>query len=103
MRSSPPNGFFADGTMVYGPLSKGGLAVKGFVLGPPHQRGASAAQLNAYQDKIRNLLALLGTDLWAQFQWSCDGDYRPELTAAYREIIAIVDPEIRRFRLRYWR
>lgn len=103
MRSSPPNGFFANGMIVYGPLEKGGLASKGFVLGPPDQRGASTDQLNAYQDKIRSLLALLGRDLWAQFQWGCDGDYRPELTAAYREITAITNPEIRRLRLRYWR
>ncbi len=103
MRSNPPNGFFADGMMLYGSLGKGGLASKGFLVGPADQRGASVSQVNGYQEKIRNLLALLGENLWAQLQWSCDGDYRPELTAAYREIVEIADPEIRRVRLRYWR
>ncbi len=103
MRSSPPNGLFADGMLVYGSLGKGSVASKGFLLGPADRRGASIAQLNGYQDKIRSLLALLGENLWAQFQWSCDGDYRPELTAAYREILAIADPKIRDVRLRYWR
>ncbi|MGH7956638.1 MAG: VirB4 family type IV secretion system protein, partial [Opitutaceae bacterium] len=103
MRSNPPNGFFADGMMIHGSLEKGALAIKGFILGPADHRGASIEQLNAYQDKIRNLLALLGPNLWAQFQWSCDGDYRAELTVAYREILQIVDPGIRRMRLRYWR
>lgn len=103
MRSSPPNGFFADGMMVYGPLGKGGLASKGFLLRNTDGRGAGSSHLNAQQDKIRNLLALFGDNLWAQIQWSCDGDYRPELTAAYREIEQIADPAIRRVRLRYWR
>lgn len=103
MRSSPPNGFFADGILLYGPLEKGGIASKGFLLGPADRRGASAAQLNGYQDKIRNLLALLGENLSAQFQWSCDGDYRSELSAQYWEILAVTDPKIRRVRLRYWK
>lgn len=103
MRSSPPNGFFADGMLVYGALEKGGTASKGFILQNADRRGVGSAQLNAYQDKIRNLLALLGDNLWAQIQWGCDGDYRPELSAAYREIIEITDPAIRHVRLRYWR
>ncbi len=89
MRSSPPNGYFASGMMVYGPLEKGGVASKGFLIQPADRRGASINQLNDFQDRIRNLLALLGPNLWAQFQWSCDGDYRPELTSAYREILEI--------------
>jgi hypothetical protein len=103
MRSSPPNGFFANGMMVYGQLEKGGIASRGFILQNADRRGAGSAQLNAYQDKIRNLLALLGDNLWAQIQWGCDGDYCPELTAAYREIVAISDPAVRRLRLHYWR
>src|SRR5690349_988482 len=103
MRSSPPNGFFADGMMIYGPLEKAGLASRGFILQPADRRGASIGQLNAFQDKVRSLLALLGPDLWAQFQWGCDGDYRSELTAMFREIEQIADPEIRQVRRRYWR
>ncbi len=103
VRSAPPNGRFAQGIIVYGPLGKGGLASKGFLLGPADQRGSSATQLNAYQDRIRNLLALFNENVWAQFQWSCDGDYRPELTAAYREILELPDATLRRIRLRYWK
>src|SRR5882672_4899437 len=103
MRSSPPNGFFADGMMVYGPLGKGGVASKGFLLQTADGRGAGSGHLNAQQDKIRSVLALLSENLWLQIQWGCDGDYRPELTAAYREIEQINDPAIRRVRLRYWR
>ncbi len=102
MRSSPPNGFFADGLVIYGPLEKGGLVSKGFILQPVDRRGASVAQLNGFQDKIRNLLALLGPDLQAQFQWSCDGDYRAELTAAFRQIEKIAEPKVREIRRRYW-
>ena len=102
MRSSPPNGFFADSMMIYGALEKGGLVSKGFLLHPADRRGAGIDQLNAFQDRIRSVLALLGPDLLAQFQWGCDGDYRPELTAAFREIEQIAHPEIRRVRRRYW-
>ncbi len=103
MRSNPPNGFFAEGMMVYGALEKGGLAAKGFVLQPADRRGASVDQLNAFQDRIRSVLALLGPNLWAQFQWGCDGDYRSELTASYREIEQIPDAGLRSVRRRYWR
>lgn len=103
MRSSPPNGFFAEGMMVYGLLEKGGMAAKGFILQSTDHRGVSVAHLNACQDRIRNLLALLGENLSAQIQWSCNGDYRAVLAANFREIQAIADPAIRRVRLRYWR
>lgn len=103
MRSSPPNGFFADDMIIYGPLEKGGTAVKGFILRPPDLRGGSIAHLNAYQDKIRALLALVSEGMQAQFQWGCDGDYRGELTRYFRETEQIRHPGIRRVRMRSFR
>ncbi|MFZ5495454.1 MAG: VirB4 family type IV secretion system protein [Verrucomicrobiota bacterium] len=106
MRSSAPNGFFAEGLMIFGPLDKGGLASKGYILQPPDLRGASIATLNAYQDKIRGLLASLGEGMKAQFQWTCDSDYRTELTRYFRETEGITHPHLKRVRRerfdRYW-
>ncbi|MDF9828517.1 hypothetical protein M2447_002640, partial [Ereboglobus sp. PH5-10] len=59
MKTAAPNGYFAEGLLIYGTLEKGGIASKGFLLQPPDLRGGSVAQLNAYQDKIRSLLAAL--------------------------------------------
>lgn len=107
MRSGPPNGFFADGLVIFGPLNKGGVAAKGFVLRPPDLRGGSIAHLNAFQDKIRAFLNTLADGMHAQLQWGCDGDYRVELTRFFRETEQIDHPQIRRVRMRafrrYWR
>jgi len=103
MRSSAPNGFFAEGMMIFGALEKGGYASKGFVLQPPDLRGASVAQLNAYQDKIRTLLASFGETMTAQFQWTCNCDYRTELTWYYRETEKVVHPHLRRKRMSHWK
>lgn len=102
MRSGPPNGFFAGGLILYGPLAKGGVAAKGYVLHTHDQRGGSIAQLNACQDKIRAVLALCGDGLRGQFQWVGNADYVPELTRFYREAEAITHPQIRRRVLRHW-
>lgn len=103
MRSSIPNGFFAQDMIVYGAPDRGGWVAKGIVLEPKDKRGASVEHLNRYQDCIRAVLALLGPNLWAQFQWGCDADYRAVLTRVYREIEQIKNPTIRKFRRRYWR
>ncbi len=106
MRDGAPNGFFAEGLMVFGPLEKGGMASKGYVLQPPDLRGGSIAHLNAYQDKIRSLLANLGEGMRAQFQWTCNCDYRQELTRYYRETEKVTHPHLKRVRQerfqRYW-
>ncbi|MEO8849421.1 MAG: hypothetical protein ABI440_12440, partial [Casimicrobiaceae bacterium] len=99
MRSVPPNAYFAGDLLVFGSLEKGGSASKGFVLQPPDLRGGSIEHLNACQDKIRNLLALIGPGMRAQFQFGADGDYRPELTEYYRETEPITHPKIRRARM----
>ncbi|MFA6960625.1 MAG: hypothetical protein WC205_07750 [Opitutaceae bacterium] len=107
MKSGAPNGYFAGGLLLFGSLEKGGVASKGYVLQPPDLRGASVANLNAYQDKIRSFLALLGEGMRAQLQWTVDPDYLTELTRYYRETQAATHPHIRRVRderfNRYWR
>jgi len=106
MRNGPPNGYFASGMMIFGPLEKGGIAAKGYVIQPPDLRGAGIATLNANQDKIRSLLAMLGDGMRAQFQWTCDCDYRQELTRYFRETENIAQPHLKAVRRerfdRYW-
>ena len=106
MRSNAPNGYFAEGLILFGALQKGGVAAKGYVLQPPDLRGGSTAHLNAYQDKIRSLLANLGEGMRAQFQWTCNCDYRTELTRYFRETEKVKHPHIRQMRTerfqRYW-
>jgi hypothetical protein len=106
MASAAPNGFFAEGLMVFGPPGKGGVASKGYALQPPDLRGGSIAYLNAYQEKIRGLLANLGDGMRAQFQWTCNCDYRQELTRYFRETEKVTHPHLRRVRTerfqRYW-
>lgn len=103
MSSAAPNGFFAEGMMIFGPLEKGGVASKGFVLQPPDLRGGSVAHLNAYQDRIRALLAILGDGTHAQFQWTGNCDYLEPLTHYFRETEAITHPQIKQARMRYFR
>jgi len=101
-----PNGYFAEGLILFGSPEKGGLAAKGFVLQPPDLRGGSIAHLNGYQDKIRTLLANLGEGMRAQFQWTCDCDYRTELTRYFRETEKVTHPHLKQVRMerfqRYW-
>ena len=101
-----PDGFFAEGLILFGAPEKGGVAAKGFVLQPPDLRGGSVAHLNAYQDKIRGLLAQLGPGLRAQFQWTCNCDYKRELTRYHRETERVAHPHIKCVRTerfqRYW-
>lgn len=92
--------------MLFGALEKGGAAAKGFILQPPDLRGASVTALNGYQDKIRLLLAHLGDRMRAQFQWTCNSDYRQELTRYFRETERVTHPHIKQARSdrfdRYW-
>ncbi|OAM89973.1 hypothetical protein OH491_16840 [Termitidicoccus mucosus] len=106
LNSSAPNGYFAGDLILYGTLEKG-VASKGFILQPPDLRGGTIAQLNAYQDKIRALLSLFSDGLRAQFQWTCNCDYRQELTQYHRATETLAThPHIRRVRTerfeRYW-
>lgn len=101
-----PEGRFVSGFALFGSPERGGVAAKGFRLEPPDLRGASIARLNAFQDQVRSLLALIGPGRRVQFQWSCDSDYRAELLRYQDRTKTVADPAIRRVRnerfTRYW-
>jgi len=101
-----PNGHFAEGLILYGNLETGSVASKGFILEPPDLHNASISLLNEFQDKTRIFLATLGPRQRAQIQWTCNTDYRAELTRYYDETAKTNDPYVRRVRnerfTRYW-
>lgn len=101
-----PNGVRVDDLLVYGSPERGAIAGKGFLLETTDQRGASIARLNAFQDQVRALLALVTPGRRLQFQWSCDADYRRELLRYHAATQGIADPVARRVRnerfARYW-
>lgn len=96
--SSAPNGYFVEGLLLFGSLEKGGVVSKGYLLHPPDLRGADISLLNSYQERLRSLLGSLGNGLRAQIQWTCNNDYRRELTRYYRETEKIAHPYTRRIR-----
>jgi type IV secretion system protein TrbE len=90
-----PNGFFAEGLILYGNLETGAIVGKGFIVKPPDLHNASTNLLNAFQDKIRIFLAGLTSRQRVQVQWTCNSDYRKELLQ-YREKTLECDlPEVR--------
>lgn len=101
-----PNGVFCDDLIIYGFPERGAIAAKGFWVEPPDLRGASIARLNAFQDQIRALLALITPGRRLQLQWSCDADYRRELLAYHEATQQVTHPAVRRVRnerfVRYW-
>jgi len=101
-----PNGVFCDNLILYGFPETGAIASKGFWILPPDVRGASFSRLNAFQDQIRALLAVVGSGRRLQVQWSCDADYRQELLAYHAVTQNVSQPEVRRVRnerfTRYW-
>lgn len=101
-----PEGRFVHDMLVFGSPERGGLAAKGFRLERPDLRGASYERLNAFQDQVRTLLALLAPGRRLQVQWWVDADYRQALLHYYEATQKIPDPEVRRVRnerfARYW-
>jgi hypothetical protein len=101
-----PNGHFAEGLILYGKLEAGSMASKGFILDPPDLHNASVALLNEFQDKIRIFLATLGPNQRAQFQWTCNSDYKKELVRYHDETANATNDAIKRIRnerfSRYW-
>lgn len=100
MTKGAPNGFFAEGMIVFGGLEEGSRVAKGYVLHTHDQRGASIAQLNACQDKVRSMLALFNEGLSGQLQWSCHGDYGPEIIGFDGETDRVNHPHVKRIRRR---
>jgi hypothetical protein len=101
-----PEGRFVRGMLVFGAPERGGLAAKGFRLERPDSRGASHERLNAFQDQVRALLALLAPGQRLQVQWWADADYRKALLSYHAATQKTTDPAVRRVRnerfARYW-
>jgi len=101
-----PNGVFCEGMILYGFPEKGAIAAKGFWITPPDVRGASVERLHTLQTQIRALLALLAPRHRLQVQWSCDSDYRQELTSYHAATEGVTNPAVRKTRnerfTRYW-
>ena len=104
--AAAPDGRMVAGMLVFGSPERGGLAAKGFRLEPPDLRGASFEQLNAFQDRVRALLALASPGRRLQIQWWPDSDYRQALLAYHARTQEVKDPTIRAVRnerfSRYW-
>lgn len=101
-----PEGWFAQGMIVFGNPEQGGLVAKGFRLEPPDLRGASVERLNAFQDQVRGMLSLIGPGRRLQVQWWADSDYREALLAYHDATQAVKDEAVRKVRnerfARYW-
>jgi hypothetical protein len=101
-----PNGVFAENLLLYGSLERGAIASRGFWIEPPDLRGASHERKNAFQEKIRALLALVTPGRRLQVQWHPDWDYSAELRHYQQQTEGIAQIEVRRARnertTRYW-
>jgi hypothetical protein len=93
-----PNGMFCDGLLLFGAPERGAIAAKGFWVEPPDVRGASIDRLNAFQDQIRSLLALVTPGRRIQVQWWPDGNYGPELTRYHQATAGTGLPVVRQAR-----
>lgn len=101
-----PEGRFVDGMLMFGSPEAGGLVARGFRLERPDPRGASFERLNAYQDQIRALLALVSPGSRLQVQWWADADYRKALLDYHAHTQDVKDASVRAVRnerfTRYW-
>ena len=107
MSSSAPNGWFADGLLIFGSLEHGCTVSKGFILETPDLRGASVSIRNEYKRKIQLLINSVGLSESMQVQWTCNHDYRLPLTNYYQDTLDNCQDEyvkaIRNERFtRYW-
>jgi len=104
--ATAPDGRFVEGMLVFGSPERGGVVAKGFRLEPPDLRGASFERLNAFQDQVRALLALVSPGRRLQVQWWPDSDYRQALLDYHARTQEVTDPVVRAVRngrfARYW-
>lgn len=104
--AAAPDGRFVDGMLVFGSPERGGVVAKGFRLEPPDLRGANFERLNAFQDQVRALLALVSPGRRLQVQWWPDSDYRQALLDYHARTQEVSDPVVRAVRngrfTRYW-
>ncbi|HEY5743407.1 MAG TPA: TraC family protein [Terrimicrobiaceae bacterium] len=78
---SAPNGWFCDGLLVWNAIAKGGFTSKGFSFDVPFLNQASQNVRNNLYAVIRQFLHTLDEKTRVQFYWTCDSDYKDELTA----------------------
>jgi len=101
-----PNGHFAGGLILYGNLESASMASQGYLIEPPDLQHASISLKNDFQDKLRIFLATLGPNQRAQLQWTCNSDYRKELTRYHQQTGKVTDEYVRKVRYerysRYW-
>jgi len=105
--TSSPDGRFIHNLLLFGSPEAGGVVAKGFRLERPDLRGASHERLNAFQDQVRALLALVSPGRRLQVQWWADADYRQALLDYHARTQEVPEPAIRAVRnerfTRYWR
>ena len=101
-----PNGYFAEGLILYGNLETGAMASQGFILEPPDLQHASISLQNDFQDKLRIFLSTLGPKQRAQLQWTCNSDYQKELIRYHQQTGKVTEEYVRAHRQerfsRYW-
>lgn len=82
-----PDGYYLDGMVFWGrSLSRATVLAKGLFVEIEDMRTASAATLNEWDRRLKNVLGMLGDSMALQIQWSVDGDYRDILDAYARGI-----------------
>jgi hypothetical protein len=93
-----PNGVFADDLLLYGSLERGASAARGYWVELPELRGASHERRNAFQEKVRAMLALVTPGRSLQCQWHLDWDHSPELLTYLDATAAMPQVAVRRAR-----
>jgi len=93
-----PDGVFCEGLILYGAPERGAIAAKGFLVEPMDVRGGSFARLNALQDQVRSLLALIVPPRQLQVQWWPEGSYSAEVAAYHAATAEVKDPAVRQAR-----
>jgi hypothetical protein len=97
-----PNGHFAGGLILYGNLETNSMVSQGYLIEPPDLQHASISLKNDFQDKLRIFLATLGPNQRAQLQWTCNSDYRKELTRYHEQTGKVTDEYVRKVRYERW-
>ena len=74
-----PNGWLAEGLIVYNRIGIGGFVAKGYKIQVPDLRQGSESAILQLHDAIRRFLHTLDENTRCQIQWSVDSNYRTEL------------------------
>lgn len=93
-----PNGVFAEDLLLFGSLERGAIAARGFWIEPPDLHGASNEHKNAFQEKVRALLALVTPGRRMQVQWWPESDYGREIVEFDRQTQGVAQVPVRRAR-----